>query len=104
MVSSRILSLCQHTVSVYFRFRHSHGGHWVQIRPEASLARACVRFQVLSLRLSPRILPMSPTPAVFDERVIDVGAPLSRIALKDQITQEKIAEGARFENLQFPNL
>jgi len=47
---------------------------------------------------------MSPTPAVFDERVIDVGAPLSRIALKDQITQEKIAEGARFENLQFPNL
>ena len=54
------------------------------VSPQAFLGLSCVLLQPLKDRVSRRILPIPPAPAVLDERVVDVGA----------IGQEHISKGA----------
>ena len=58
--------------------------HLNRINPQASLGFPCFLLQPFEYHILWRILPIPPTPAIFDERVIDVGA----------IQQEHISKGA----------
>lgn len=44
------------------------------INPQAYLRVSCFFLQLLKLRIQRRILPIPPTPALFDEVLVDLGA------------------------------
>ena len=59
-------------------------GHGIRIGPESPSPLPGFGFQLFESAIPRGILPIPPTPAIFDERVIDVGA----------IQQEHISKGA----------
>ena len=65
-------------------FRHSHGGTGCAISPQAFLRFSCFLLQPFQHRIPWRIFPIPPTPAIFDQLMVDVGA----------IRQEHIGKGA----------
>ena len=64
--------------------RYSHGGTGCGSAHKPFLRLSCFLLQPFQHRIPRRILPIPPAPAVFDQRVIDVGA----------IGQEHIGKGA----------
>lgn len=65
---------CVHAWITPRRFTPLSQQHRVRIDPQALLRRSYVLLQSLQHSISRRVLPIPPTPTVFDECVIEVGA------------------------------